>query len=358
MAKTKMSKQEWQEHLTAKVTAAQEVLAREIAAIQSGDDWRRFLDLQSKLHAYSANNVMLVWSQHIRAFAEGRVPTPEPTYVAGFRTWQALGRNVEKGQHGYAVLAPVRYKVREAVDAGGNRRRLGRDDRPREGEQENSRQAVRGFTIEHVFDASQTYGEPLPVPPSPQLLEGEAPKGLGEAVMRMLEADGWTVDTVPDATYIQGANGITVYSTRTVRVRADMDDAAMVKTLIHEAAHVLLHDGPPGNFLPRHRKEVEAESVAYVVAAAHGMATDDYTFPYVAGWAGTDPTKAVTDTQSRVAHAAKAILEISPSIHTPGGKVPGADLAVTAARKLRAGDVARRSEHVPAVSAVDQVGVA
>ena len=72
----------------------------------------------------------------------------------------------------------------------------------------------------------------------------------------------------------------------------------MVKTLIHEAAHVLLHQTPPAPHLPRAMKEVEAESVAYVVASVHGMATDDYSFPYVAGWAGkgagqghsTDPT--------------------------------------------------------------------
>ena len=39
-------------------------------------------------------------------------------------------------------------------------------------------------------------------------------------------------------------------------------------------------------------KEVEAESVAYVVASVHGMPTDEYSFPYVAGWAGEDADKA------------------------------------------------------------------
>jgi hypothetical protein len=58
-----------------------------------------------------------------------------------------------------------------------------------------------------------------------------------------------------------------------VLVRSDMDEAAMVKTLIHGAAHVLLHTSPPGTYLRRAVKEVEAESVAYVVASAHGMST-------------------------------------------------------------------------------------
>jgi hypothetical protein len=338
MAKPKMSRQEWQEHAAEKVAAAQEVLEREVASIQSGEDWKRFLDFQSKLHTYSPNNVLLIWRQHVQAFSEGRVTSPEPTYVAGFRTWQALGRQVERGQHGYAVLAPVRRTERVATDAGGNVRRLGRDDRPGDGEVEHARQVLRGFKVEHVFEATMTRGDPLPVPPTPRLLEGEGPAGLAPAVLGLLEARGFTVDTVPDASHIQGANGQTNHGSKTVLVRSDMDDAAMVKTLLHEAAHVLLHDEAPGMFLPRARKEVEAESVAYVVAAAHGMATDDYSFPYVATWAGTtgqDAAKEVAATQTRVASAAKALLDVSPAEHTAGGKVPGVEAAIAAARDAR-----------------------
>ena len=60
--------------------------------------------------------------------------------------------------------------------------------------------------------------------------------------------------------------------------------------------------------LPRALKEVEAESVAYVVASVHGMPTDDYSFPYVAGWAGEDADKAIRGTQARVNVAAQAII--------------------------------------------------
>jgi hypothetical protein len=337
MARPRMSREEWQEHAAAKVAAALQELQREVAALQSGDDWQRFLTSQARLHAYSPNNVMLIWSQHLRAYSEGRVPSPEPTYIAGFRTWQALDRQVDKGQKGYTVLAPVRGKQRAAVDDKGNIRPLGKDEQPTPGEAEASRQVIRGFKVEYVFDASQTSGKPLPAAPMPKLLEGEAPPGLGKAVLEMIEARGFTVDTVPDATHISGANGQTVYGTKRVLIRADMDDAAMVKTIIHEAAHVALHEHPPSSFLPRARKEVEAESVAYVVAAAHGMPTDEYTFPYVAGWASTakDPAKEVAATQARVARAAKVILEASPAEHVAGGTVPGTQAAVEAARLTR-----------------------
>ena len=339
MIKPKVSKQEWQELVAAKVAAAQEVLMREVASIQSGEDWKRYLSFQSKLHAYSPNNVALVWCQHVKAFAEGRVSAPEPTYLAGFRTWQALGRSVDKGQHGYAVLAPVRRSQRTAIGSDGSIRRMAKDEQLHPGETESSHQEIRGFTVEHVFDVSQTHGDPLPEPARPKLLEGEAPEGLGQVVVDMIEARGWTVEIVPDDSYLQGANGQARFGDKRVLVRGDMDDAAKVKTLIHEAAHVLLHQDPPGTFLPRPRKEVEAESVAYVVAGAHGMSTDDYSFPYVAGWAGQkDAAKEVIASQARVARAAKAILERSPAEHTSGGRVPGVDAAVELARQARAVD--------------------
>jgi antirestriction protein ArdC len=274
----RMTREQYREKVAEKVTAAQEVLAGEIASLVTGDDWRRFLEFQSKLHDYSPNNVMLIFAQHAKAFEEGRVDAPTPSYVAGFRTWQALGRNVERGQHGYLVLAPMRGVRREATDTEGNVRVLRLDETTCPDEAESKTPVLRGFTVEHVFDASQTSGKPLPVPPHPQLLEGEAPRGLGVAVMKMIEAKGYRVDTVPDATHIGGANGQTHWGAKTVVIRADMDDAAMVKTLIHEAAHVLLHEGQPGRYLPRPTKEVEAESVAYVVAAVHGMPTDGYSF--------------------------------------------------------------------------------
>jgi hypothetical protein len=152
----------------------------------------------------------------------------------------------------------------------------------------------------------------------------------------MLESRGYTVSTVPDADRLGGANGQTRFDARAVVIRGDMDDAAMVKTLIHEAAHVLLHELAPGRHLPRHVKEVEAESVAYVVASVHGIGTDSYSFPYVAAWAGERGAKAIAETQGRVAQAAKAIIAISPAEHALGGKPPGVDLATEIARQPQA----------------------
>ncbi len=128
---------------------------------------------------------------------------------------------------------------------------------------------------------------------------------------------------------------MTRWDSRAVLVRTDMDDAAIVKTLVHEAAHVLLHAEAPGRYSPRALKEVEAESVAYVVGAAHGMETSGYSFPYVAAWAGDDGTRVVQAAQARVARAARAIIDASTTARLDGGRPPGATAAVAAAQAAR-----------------------
>jgi hypothetical protein len=342
---------EVREAIAARVAATQQVLAAEVARLVNGDDWVRFLAFQARLHRYSAGNSQLIVSQHRARFEKGLVPCPEPSFVAGFKTWEALGRHVEKGQHGYVILAPVRSRVHSAIDADGNRRDLHRGEELVPAEGMESRLVLRGWKVEYVWDASQTIGRPLPEHPWPKLLEGEAPAGLFDAVAKLVEGEGYRVGTVPDAAAIDGANGRTGWVERTVVVRSDMDDAAQAKTLIHEAAHVLLHAGPPGQFLSRPCKEVEAESVAFIVGAAHGMRTDDYSFPYIATWAGGDGLKAVAATQARVAQAASAIITVSPAEHCGGGPVPGADRALEAARAARHAPAAAPiiADHAPAL---------
>lgn len=336
MPAQRMSRQEWAEKSSEKVASAQAILAESVSALVTGEDWMAYLSFQAKLHNYSiGNNVMLIARQHAQAFIEGRVVEPMPSFVAGFNTWKALGRTVDKGQHGYAVLAPVIGHHRRAAGEDGDLRPLGKDEVVQPGETEERRKALYVFKVEHVFDG-QTSGRPVPEVPHPKLLAGEAPDGLGAAVMALIESRGFTVDTAPNAGSINGTNGQTNWGTKSVVIRADMDDAAMVKTLIHEAGHCLLHFDAPGCYLPRPLKDVEAESVAFVVAAAHGLPTDGYSFHYVAGWAGgDDPAKAIRATQSRVGQAARLIIEASPAPHEAGGKVPGAAAAVEATRQAR-----------------------
>ena len=92
----------------AKLDALHETLTDAVSQLTSDDDWRQALEFAARFRARSFNNTLLIFVQHQGAVEAGRVPDPLPSYVAGFKQWQALGRQVEKGQSGYMILVSIR----------------------------------------------------------------------------------------------------------------------------------------------------------------------------------------------------------------------------------------------------------
>src|SRR3989442_1240099 len=82
-----------------KVRALHEQLVEGVQALTSSEDWLRALETASRFHRYSARNVLLISLQR-----------PSARRVAGYRTWQTMGRQVRKGERGIAILAPCKYR--------------------------------------------------------------------------------------------------------------------------------------------------------------------------------------------------------------------------------------------------------
>src|SRR3954453_19979320 len=153
----------------AKLEALQTQLSAAVSALVTGQDWRRAMTFAAQFRSRSFNNTMLIYAQHFAAFNQGRVPGPTPTYVAGFHQWHSLGRHVVKGQHGYGILAPVTARFSSATPADtGSWRRLARGEKPTRGDTVRSR--LVGLRPTHVWDVSQTEGDPIPERPVPTLL--------------------------------------------------------------------------------------------------------------------------------------------------------------------------------------------
>jgi hypothetical protein len=342
----------------AKLEALHAQLISAVAALASGEDWKRALTFAAQFRSRSFNNTMLIYAQHYAAYGEGRVPDPTPTCVAGFHQWLSLGRHVEKGQHGYGILAPVtaRFASRNPADPA-SWHRLSRGEKAAAGEVVKSR--LIGLKPTHVWDVSQTAGDPVPELPRPNLLEGEAPAGLWDGLADQITAAGFELRLVSSAAAIGGANGITDFLTREVSIRMDMDEAAQVKTLAHELGHVLLHQ-PPDNKLSAdlavdatlHRgvAEVEAESVALMVGAAHGLDTSSYTVPYVSTWAASVPGKTAVEvvqaTAERVRSTALSVLDNIDTDKVGDGTPPGLDRDSLSPGSTAVSNGVRRTEAV------------
>ncbi|MGH9079788.1 MAG: ArdC family protein [Acidimicrobiales bacterium] len=222
-------------------------LTEGISNLTSSDEWRRYLDLQSRFHHYSFGNVLLIAAQ-----------SREATRVAGFNSWRKMNRSVCKGEKAIWILAPMVYKNPTAEG--------GEEDR-----------VIRGFKFVPVFDITQTSGEELAS--ICNRIEGEDPAGHYAQLVTLARSIGFTVD---DHEFGGATNGECAYDLHRIRVEVTNSPAQRVKTLVHEITHALLHEGHQNRALV----ELEAESTAYIVCHALGIDSSDYSFGYVATWAG------------------------------------------------------------------------
>ncbi len=117
----------------------------------------------------------------------------------------------------------------------------------------------------------------------PELLTGENRwQHVWAAVVERLETNGYNV-ALHTRTPVDDWNGMTTWSTKSVLVAGDLEPPQRLKTLLHEWAHVeLAHDTRTD--VPRAIKEVEAESVAYLLSQTVGLDSDAYSIPYIANW--------------------------------------------------------------------------
>lgn len=173
--------------------------------------------------------------------------------------------------------------------------------------------AARRFSTVTVFDVSQTEGKPLPELVH-KLTGGVVDyERITEAISH-LSPYPISIEAFPGAAF-----GCCNFAEQRILVQPDMSQVQTIKTMIHEVSHAKLHAPKEGAAPEENRseqrssREVEAESVAYVVCQHFGIDTSDYSFGYVAGWSrGKDLSQLKTSLERIRDTAAELIDSIAP----------------------------------------------
>jgi len=147
--------------------------------------------------------------------------------VAGFRQWQAKGRQVRKGERSIKIYG---FSVKKADP-----------DAP-----EGQPQVRPFFPILSVFDISQTDVIPGEVDPTAitKPITGDDDGDILGAVEAWLTGLGWTMER---EALSGGKEGFTTTDgSKRVVVDSELSGAAAAATALHEVAHVILHSEEPG----------------------------------------------------------------------------------------------------------------
>jgi antirestriction protein ArdC len=238
------------------------------------------MEAYSAFHRYSiANQILALVQCHGRGIEPGPINT--------FPGWQALGRNVKRGERALTLCMPITRHVR--------------DEEATDNETENRDRTFTSFMYKpRWFVLSQTSGDEFIPPALPEWNAQQALAALDIEQISFTDTDG----------NCQG------YARRR---QIAINPVAQLphKTLLHEAAHVVLGHTTEMDFAdtertPKNLREVEAEAVALLCCEALNLEGAAYCRGYIQNWlypaVGFNGAGIPEKSAQKIFHAADQIL--------------------------------------------------
>lgn len=257
------------------ITGLNQHLKEGIKAYLNSENYKKFLTKMSQFNQYSSRNLRLILAQK-----------PDASYLAPYNTWKKFDRHVKRGEKALSVIIPVTYVKKDQQ----GHPILDKDGKPETG---------LTFRLKPTtFDVSQTEGKAMPkaTEVKEQLTDLDY-ANLYRALMSIAKTNNVSVrfEEMERSTfgyYNPTENQIVLRSN-------EMNKSQIIKTFLHETAHSELHhnDNSQQEQLTKSTAELQAESVAYVVASYYGIDTADYSFDYLVGWSNDKETLADLEAQ-------------------------------------------------------------
>lgn len=275
-----------------------------IKLIRNSEDYKRWLNFYDGFHQYSFNNTMLIYMQN-----------PSASLCAGFNTWKNKKRYVKAGEKGLKILAPITETVLREVPV------LDDDGKPildENGKEQTKKVKEKVFTnkfyVTSTFDVSQTEGEPIPELSYSGTSEKVENYGALKKVLE--EIAPFPVEYTDELQ--EGCDGRCSYTAEQIYVRNDMEEAKTVEVLIHEIGHAYMHDKTRFEEAKEHLKvisdrdsrEIQAESLSYIVTHKLGLDTSGFSFPYIAAWSSNHTEQEVMNAMIYIRDEADAFYDL------------------------------------------------
>lgn len=302
-----------------------------IKLIRNSEDYKRWLNFYDGFHQYSFNNTMLIYMQN-----------PSASLCAGFNTWKNKKRYVKAGEKGLKILAPITETVlREVPVLDGDGKPILDENGKEQTKIVKEKVFANKFYVTSTFDVSQTEGEPIPELSYSGTSEKVENYGALKKVLE--EIAPFPVEYTDELQ--EGCDGRCSYTAEQIYIRNDMEDAKTVEVLIHEIGHAYMHDKTRFEEAKEHLKvisdrdsrEIQAESLSYIVTHKLGLDTSGFSFPYIAAWSSNHTEQEIMNAMIYIRDEADAFydliekklelelnkapqLDVEPALQTAGTK--------------------------------------
>lgn len=246
-----------------KVNALSEELEKGVISVLNSDEYASYLKFMSSFHNYSFNNSLLIYYQSKKLGFTASM-------VKGFQTWKKDGRFVKKGAKALQIFAPVPTHYKKEVEN-------------EDGTKEEKEVEYLSFKPTYVFDISQTEGAEVPHITNELLEKVDNFESLIKLLIQLSPCEV-KFENIQEADAYGYYDSVNNY----IAVKNGIGETQAVKTLIHEISHAVMHNRKIQGLenITKEDREIQAESVAYIISSYLGLETSDYSFGYVASYVG------------------------------------------------------------------------
>lgn len=300
------------------VNEAYAELENGLQELMTSEKYLDFLNTMAERPRYSFNNTVLVYLQK-----------PDATFLAGYGKFrETYGHQVIQGEKGIKIFAPIiRKKKNNLIE--------GEIEKSKNNKEEKEEETIVGFRMVKIFDISQTKpimekteeGNEIPCKRAQKLIDSlsylkmvnlwaedeEFQEELLAAAKDMIDIPVKEKELSPDlGGYFRFQDKDNLH----IVLNNKFGITSRFTTLLHEWTHYHLHNPFKKETewitekLKKQDKEIQAESVAYIVAKHFGIDSSPESFKYVASWSKEKDIKDLKTSMEIIQKTAATFIEL------------------------------------------------